>query len=209
VSLAFQCNGTNTIGLFGISDSNYFARPIDITTPIQTYEAPLNNNQWQNRSLNNWQAYTGQDANSHISPVSITDINDIRFEFNATKVNKTITLPYTYIDVKGNYYTNSITLQPFTSAVLIKSANSNLPPVIQNQTFQVNQNSSNGTNVGTVVASDPNAGQTLTYSILAGNTNGAFSLNSSTGLLSVANSTALASADNYSLFPTTTPSNIP
>ena len=57
--------------------------------------------------------------------------------------------------------------------------------------FSVAENSANGTNVGTVVASDPDAGQTLTYSILSGNTSGAFAINASTGVLTVANSAAL------------------
>jgi hypothetical protein len=67
----------------------------------------------------------------------------------------------------------------------------NQAPVINNQAFSVAENSSNGTNVGTVVASDPDAGQTLTYSILSGNTSGAFAINASTGVLTVANSSAL------------------
>jgi hypothetical protein len=73
----------------------------------------------------------------------------------------------------------------------ISTSGSNLPPVINNQTFSVNENSPNGTNVGTVTATDPNAGQTLTYTIVSGNTNSAFALNSSTGQISVANSAAV------------------
>jgi VCBS repeat-containing protein len=68
---------------------------------------------------------------------------------------------------------------------------SNQPPVINAQTFSVAENSANNATVGTVAASDPDAGQTLTYAITAGNTNGAFSINSSTGQLRVANSAAL------------------
>jgi len=67
----------------------------------------------------------------------------------------------------------------------------NHPPSIQNQDFQLNENIPSGTNVGTVVASDPDAGQTLTYTIVSGNTNGAFAINDSTGVLSVANAAAL------------------
>ncbi|NVO19613.1 MAG: T9SS type A sorting domain-containing protein [Bacteroidetes bacterium] len=78
-----------------------------------------------------------------------------------------------------------------SAAITINVTQSNHAPVIANQTFSVNENSVNGTNVGTVLASDPDAGQTLTYSILSGNTNGTFTLNSTTGLLTVANSTAL------------------
>jgi VCBS repeat-containing protein len=68
---------------------------------------------------------------------------------------------------------------------------SNRPPIINAQTFSLAENSANNTVVGTVVASDPDAGQTLTYAITAGNTGGAFSINSSTGQLRVANSAVL------------------
>jgi hypothetical protein len=73
----------------------------------------------------------------------------------------------------------------------LNSSGSNLPPVINNQSFSVNENTVNGTAVGTVVANDPNTGQTLSYSITGGNTNNAFSLNANTGVISVANSQAL------------------
>ncbi|MDQ1363919.1 MAG: nitrite reductase (NO-forming) / hydroxylamine reductase [Pseudomonadota bacterium] len=66
----------------------------------------------------------------------------------------------------------------------------NLPPVVNNQSFSINENSANGTLVGTVIASDPNGG-TLSYSITAGNTSSAFAINTSTGALTVANSAAL------------------
>jgi hypothetical protein len=68
---------------------------------------------------------------------------------------------------------------------------SNHPPSIQNQGFKMNVNSPDGTSVGTVVATDPDAGQTLTYSIVSGNTNGAFAIDALTGVLSVANGAAL------------------
>ncbi|MFC2103864.1 cadherin domain-containing protein [Bacteroidota bacterium] len=52
------------------------------------------------------------------------------------------------------------------------------------------ENSSNGTEVGTIIASDPEE-DNLVFSILSGNTDNAFSINSSTGLLTVNNSVAL------------------
>ena len=45
--------------------------------------------------------------------------------------------------------------------------------------------------MGTVVASDPDAGDTLTYAITGGNTGGAFTINPSTGEITVNNSAAL------------------
>ena len=68
---------------------------------------------------------------------------------------------------------------------------SNHSPSIPDQGFQLNKFSPNGTSVGTVNATDPNADQKLTYSIISGNTYGAFSINDSTGELAVSNSSAL------------------
>jgi len=64
-------------------------------------------------------------------------------------------------------------------------------PTITNQAFTVSENSPVGTAVGSVVAYDPDAVQGLTYSIVSGNTNGAFAINASTGALTVAVSSAL------------------
>ncbi len=82
----------------------------------------------------------------------------------------------------------------------LTSSGSNLPPVINNQSFSTNENTANGTVIGTVVASDPNSGQTLTFSITGGNTNNTFSINASTGVISVANSQSL----NYEVTPSFT-----
>ncbi|NOR43192.1 MAG: hypothetical protein GQ572_07620, partial [Gammaproteobacteria bacterium] len=63
-------------------------------------------------------------------------------------------------------------------------------PVISNQSFNVDENSANGTVVGTVLASDPN-GDSLSYAITSGNTSGAFAINAGDGVLTVANSVVL------------------
>ena len=77
------------------------------------------------------------------------------------------------------------------ATVTVTLLNVNEIPVIANQSFSVVQNASNGTIVGLVVATDPDQNQTLSYSITAGNTNNAFAINSSTGRITVANSTAV------------------
>ncbi len=76
----------------------------------------------------------------------------------------------------------------------------NNAPTIAAQSFTVNENSASGTNVGTVVASDPDSGNTLSYSITSGNTSNAFSI-ANTGVLSVSNT---ASGSTYSLVVTVT-----
>lgn len=84
-----------------------------------------------------------------------------------------------------------------SATITVNLTNINEAPVIANQTFTINENSANGSAVGTVLASDPDAGQTLTYSISGGNTSNAFLVNSSTGAITVNTSSAL----NYEATP--------
>jgi endonuclease I len=65
----------------------------------------------------------------------------------------------------------------------------NNPPVANDTTFALAENASPSTVVGTVVATDPDAGASLTYSITAGNASGAFSM--SGNQLRVANAAPL------------------
>ena len=83
-------------------------------------------------------------------------------------------------------------------SVLLNTTPRNQPPVIADQTFTVAENSAAGAAVGTVVASDPDAGQTLSYRITAGNAAGAFAIDSGTGQITVANSAVL----DYETTPT-------
>lgn len=76
-------------------------------------------------------------------------------------------------------------------ALNLNSVTSNDPPAIANQAFSVNENSALGTVVGTVAATDPNAGQTLTYAITGGNPSAAFAIDPATGQITVANPAAL------------------
>lgn len=75
--------------------------------------------------------------------------------------------------------------------VTISLNNVNEAPQLAEKTFSLDEKSPNGTAVGTVTGTDPDAGQTLTYSIVSGNTNNAFTINPTTGAITVANSAAL------------------
>ncbi len=66
----------------------------------------------------------------------------------------------------------------------------NNPPTVIDASFSVDENSPNGTVVGTVVATDPNPGDTLTYDITGGNTGLAFAIDSN-GQITVNNSSEL------------------
>lgn len=111
---------------FGSSDYNYYAKPINNTYIARTWSSG-----WYgsvtNRSLENWQSFTGQDYNSYLSPVSVTDPDRIRFEYNPSGSNKVISLDAGYIDVKGNRYSGSITLAPYSSVVLIVDPDTSTP----------------------------------------------------------------------------------
>jgi Dockerin type I domain/Putative Ig domain/Cadherin domain/Bacterial Ig domain len=80
-----------------------------------------------------------------------------------------------------------------TAAITINVPAANVAPVVNDQTFTVAAGAPNGTTVGTVAATDAN-GDSLTFTILSGNTGGAFAINASTGVITVANSAALPAA---------------
>lgn len=84
--------------------------------------------------------------------------------------------------------TFSITVESFTNG----------PPVLFDQTFRVAPTATVGTTVGTVQASDPNH-DPLTYAITAGNGSGAFTIDPSTGAITVADATALAGLTEVAL----------
>ncbi len=117
----------NDISSFGTADYNCYAKPINNNYIARTWDGG-----WYsvsvNRSLTNWQTYSGQDKNSSISPISLTDVNKIRFEYNGSNSNRVVTLDASYIDVKGKKYSGTITLLPYTSAVLMVDPNPSEPP---------------------------------------------------------------------------------
>ena len=145
--------------------------------------------------------FTDRDSTVYLDNISfyeadVTKANPadlLRFEYNPSNTNKTIVLDDEYMDVDSTVYTGNLTLQPYSSVLLFRNVDTttNNNPDINNQGFQINENSLNGTIVGNVIATDPDVNQTLTFSILSGNTNGAFAINPLTGVLSVANSSAL------------------
>ncbi|MGD0756230.1 MAG: Ig-like domain-containing protein [Bacteroidales bacterium] len=106
-------------------DDNYYVRPIDDNDVINNWIYPGKEVYY---SIAQWQSHSGQDANSHKSPITIADTNKIRFEYNASNSNKEIALGGDYIDIKGTKYSGSITLLPYTSAVLMLDPNPSAPP---------------------------------------------------------------------------------
>ena len=67
----------------------------------------------------------------------------------------------------------------------------NEAPSVLDDLFTIDENLANGSVVDSVIGSDPDAGDSVTYSIVAGNTDGAFAINAATGEVTVANALAL------------------
>jgi len=107
-----------TLSMNATLDSNYYARPIDDNQTIAVQIASPYSYTFY--TLAGWQALLSKDSHSHKSPKTITDLNDLVFEYNTTTSSAVTSLDANYIDVAGTSYNGSITLAPFSSAVLIK-----------------------------------------------------------------------------------------
>ena len=88
--------------------------------------------------------------------------------------------------------------QTTTQTVEVTVTDVNEAPTVYVSTFYVDENSPNSRSVGIVTASDPDAGDSYTFSITGGNSSGAFAINGATGEITVNDSTAL----DYETTPT-------
>jgi hypothetical protein len=126
----------NLPNFWSVMDSNYYARPIDDNLTFYTRDA-ANGQTVVTRSLAQWQAFTGKDAHSLKSPLAITNVNQLDFEFNATQAPVIKTLPAgVWKDVYNTTYSGTITLAAYRSAVLINTGASNIPPTANAGTDQ-------------------------------------------------------------------------
>ncbi|MFC1983998.1 Ig-like domain-containing protein, partial [Chloroflexota bacterium] len=96
--------------------------------------------------------------------------------------NGTDSFTYTVTDGQGGTDTATVNV----NVIPVNDA-----PVAQYSSSSLNENSANGTVVGIVVATDPDLGDTLTYSITGGNSGGAFGIDYNIGLITVADSSQL------------------
>jgi uncharacterized protein YgfB (UPF0149 family) len=159
-------------------------------------------------TLNAWQAATGNDANSFVgNPLFVNpDDDDFCVQPTSPCINKG-----TNVNLDRDFFGTQVPQAGLPEIGFYEYAggqSNNAEPIINNQTFSVSQSATNGTLVGTVVASDPDQGQTLTYSITSGNTNNAFALNQTNGRLTVTNSSAL-NGDAFNLIVRVTDNGTP
>ena len=83
----------------------------------------------------------------------------------------------------------------------MRVTDANEAPVLDRSSysFSVSEDAANGDIVGTVTATDEDTGDTLTYSITGGNTGAKFSIDSSTGEVTVAGTLDYATTSSYTL----------
>ncbi|HLP86502.1 MAG TPA: right-handed parallel beta-helix repeat-containing protein [Candidatus Paceibacterota bacterium] len=112
--LVFYYTPDSVVSTIGTLDYNYYARPMNDINII--------GNIWSGvkYTLSEWRSLSNQDSHSSQSPKSITNVNDIRFEYNSTSSSKTVSLDSSYVDITGSVHSGSITLSPYTSIILIK-----------------------------------------------------------------------------------------
>lgn len=111
------------------------------------------------------------------------------FSINVFKAGDTIThsLNITVSDNAANSKSSSAAITvKFIGSFSVATVNNS--PSISNQTFSLHQNNFNANYVGKIIASDPDAGQTLTFKIEGGNEAGIFAINSSNGDLTTTTS---------------------
>lgn len=100
--------------------------------------------------------------------------------FTAPTSAGTLELQVTLLETTGNG-------QPLDSESLSLTVLPSGQPVFDDATFQVAENRPTGSVLATLMATDPDTDQTLTYTILSGNTTNAFAIDEATGKLRVAN----------------------
>ncbi|WP_461640341.1 cadherin domain-containing protein [Labilibaculum euxinus] len=131
------------------------------------------------------------EINASSGTITVTDNSGIDYE---------TTTSYTYT-VTVSDGINTSTAETIT--INITDVNDVAPIVTASQTFNIDEDASNTTSVGTVLATDSDATATTfsSWTITAGNTNSVFAINSSTGEITVndANELDYESITSYSL----------
>lgn len=108
-------------------DSNYYARPLLETNTILT-----NFNQvYTDRTLAQWKTLSARDAHSKTAPITVDNVNKIRFEYNETGTPVVVSLGVnSYMDMYGTVYSTNITVPAYSSVVLLQTTAVNSLPLV-------------------------------------------------------------------------------
>jgi hypothetical protein len=109
--------------------------------------------------------------NSATGQITVNSVPPINFELNPS-----FSLTVTVTDTG---------LLSDTATITINLLDLNEAPAAFGKSFTISENRSAGYVVGNITTSDPDAGQTISYSITGGNTNNAFAINATTGQMTV------------------------
>ena len=134
------------------------------------------------------------DTDADDDTLTTTLVNDVRFGTLLLNADGT----FTYTPNANLYGTDEFTYSvsdgyggTATANVTITVNAVNDAPVIANQSFSIHENLPTGVGIWFVPASDPDYGQTLTYSITGGNAAGVFAIDAYTGELMISDASGL------------------
>ena len=131
--------------------------------------------------------------NSSTGEITVTDNTNLDYE---TKTSYSLTV--TVSDGTNTSAGETVTVN-------VNNINDNTPVVTASQSFNINEDAANTTSVGTVAATDADAGTTLSdWTITEGNGDGIFAINSSTGEITVTDNTKLDYETRTSYYLTVT-----
>ena len=136
--------------------------------------------------------YSGQLIATDTDSETITYAVGLEPEHGSVTVNEDGTFEYTpgegfFGEDSFTFYANDGLLISNYGTISITVLQENVAPVVTPATLNLLENSTSGTQVGTVTATDSNVDQTLSYSITGGNVDGAFAINPQTGVITIAN----------------------
>jgi VCBS repeat-containing protein len=96
-----------------------------------------------------------------------------------------------------------------SATITVNLTDTGEPPVVNAATFTLAEDAATGAAVGTVTFTDPDAGQTHTFAITAGNTGGAFAIGATSGAITVAQPLDFETTPTYSLTVEVTDNGVP
>ena len=117
----FKSSINDTPLFLSSSDNNYFVS-LPANKLIYVGQPDQYSGGNDKKTLSQWKTFSGKDNNSKEAPFAISLESDFRFEYNATATQKTVTLDQNYRDLVTNSDHLSVTLDPYSSIILLKHA---------------------------------------------------------------------------------------
>jgi len=118
----YRASQGTVINSGGTINNNYYINLSTVTNQIAIYTQNIS---YADYTLAYWQADTGFDLTSSLSPFSITSESDLYLAYNETSTAKTVPLPWNGKDMTGAVKGTSVYLQPYSSMLLFYSAPTN------------------------------------------------------------------------------------